>query len=55
MSREILSMKDIVKCYDMGEERQVILDHIYFSVREREFVSILGPSGSGKSTMMNIL
>ncbi|MCI9272739.1 MAG: ABC transporter ATP-binding protein [Clostridiales bacterium] len=55
MSREILSMKDIVKCYDMGEEQQTILDHIDFSVREGEFVSILGPSGSGKSTMMNIL
>lgn len=55
MSKEILSMKEIVKCYDMGEERQVILDHIHFSVREGEFVSILGPSGSGKSTMMNIL
>lgn len=55
MSKEILSMKDIVKCYDVGEEQQVILDHISFSVRQGEFVSILGPSGSGKSTMMNIL
>lgn len=55
MSKEILSMKDIVKCYDVGEEQQVILDHISFSVQQGEFVSILGPSGSGKSTMMNIL
>ncbi len=55
MSKEILSMKDIVKCYEVGEEQQVILDHISFSVQEGEFVSILGPSGSGKSTMMNIL
>ncbi len=55
MSKEILSMKDIVKCYDVGEEQQVILDHISFSVQPGEFVSILGPSGSGKSTMMNIL
>ena len=55
MSKEILSMKDIVKCYDVGEEQQVILDHISFSVQQGEFVSILGPSGSGKSTMMKIL
>ena len=55
LPKEILSMRDIVKCYFMGEEEQVILDHVNFKVHEGEFVSILGPSGSGKSTMMNIL
>lgn len=48
-------MKDIVKCYYSGEEEQVILNHVDFSVQKGEFVSILGPSGSGKSTMMNII
>jgi putative ABC transport system ATP-binding protein len=55
MSKEILAMRDIVKVYQMGEEEQMILKHINFSVCENEFVSILGPSGSGKSTMMNII
>lgn len=32
-----------------------ILNDISFSVKEREFVSILGPSGCGKSTILNIL
>ena len=51
----ILTMRDIVKCYQMGEEEQMILKHIEFSMCRGEFVSILGPSGSGKSTMMNII
>lgn len=55
MTKEILSMEDIVKTYRMGDEEQMILKHINFKVYENEFVSILGPSGSGKSTMMNIL
>jgi len=55
MGKEILVMHDIVKSYQMGEEEQMILKHVDFTVRENEFVSILGPSGSGKSTMMNII
>ena len=39
----------------MGEETQLVLKGVNFTVQEGEFVSILGPSGSGKSTLMNIL
>lgn len=52
---EILSMKNIIKKYKLGEEEQVILKGIDLSVKEGEFLSILGPSGSGKSTIMNII
>jgi len=55
MGKEILVMRNIVKEYQMGEEKQMILKHVDFTVCENEFVSILGPSGSGKSTMMNII
>lgn len=55
MAEELVCMKDIVKSYESGGEEQVVLDHVNFSVKEGEFVSILGPSGSGKSTMMNII
>ncbi len=51
----IVSMKEIVKTYHMGEEDQTVLHSIDFEVKKNEFVSILGPSGSGKSTMMNII
>ncbi|MDO4925105.1 MAG: ABC transporter ATP-binding protein [Turicibacter sp.] len=55
MTEEILSMKNIIKSYYLGEEEQVILKGINLSIKRGEFVSILGPSGSGKSTMMNII
>ncbi len=55
MPEKLLEMTDIVKCYTIGDEEQVVLNHIDFSVSRGEFVSILGPSGSGKSTMMNII
>ncbi len=55
MSDEILSMKNIVKSYLLGDEEQIILKGINLNVNRGEFISILGPSGSGKSTMMNII
>jgi len=54
-NEEILTMKGIVKSYQMGDELQIVLKGIDFQVRRGEFLSILGPSGSGKSTMMNII
>ena len=48
-------MTDVVKCFRMADEDIQVLDHVNLSIREGEFVSILGPSGSGKSTLMNII
>ncbi|MGE5676832.1 MAG: ABC transporter ATP-binding protein [Pseudomonadota bacterium] len=55
MNKEILTMENIVKAYQMGEEEQIILKGVNLKVYNGEFLSILGPSGSGKSTMMNII
>lgn len=55
MNKEILSMRNIIKAYQMGDEEQVILRGVNLKVYDGEFLSILGPSGSGKSTMMNII
>ena len=55
MNKEIVKMNNIVKSYQMGDEEQVVLKGVNFTVNEGEFVSILGPSGSGKSTLMNII
>ena len=55
MPEEILTMKNIVKEYEMGNEVSTILKGVNLSVQSGEFLSILGPSGSGKSTLMNII
>ncbi len=55
MDMEILNMKDIIKTYQMGEEKQTVLKKINLVIHKGEFLTILGPSGSGKSTLMNII
>ena len=55
MDEVILSMRQIVKQYPMGDEVQTVLRGIDLDVRQGEFVAVLGPSGSGKSTLMNII
>lgn len=52
---EIIRMVDVCKSYYLGDEEQEVLHHINLTVRQGEFLSILGPSGSGKSTLMNII
>lgn len=53
--QEILSMKGIVKEYNMGGEISRVLKGIDLTVSAGEFLAVLGPSGSGKSTLMNII
>ncbi|MBA4347547.1 MAG: macrolide ABC transporter ATP-binding protein [Clostridiales bacterium] len=51
----MISMTDITKVYTVGGEEVRALDGANLTIREGEFVSIIGPSGSGKSTLMNII
>ena len=51
----MLVMQSITKSYFLGEMAVPVLLGINLTVREGEFLSIMGPSGSGKSTLMNIL
>ncbi|TFE02398.1 ABC transporter ATP-binding protein [Jeotgalibacillus salarius] len=51
----IVSMNDLSKSYQLGEEQQTVLKSIQLEVQQGDFVTILGPSGSGKSTLMNMI
>jgi putative ABC transport system ATP-binding protein len=55
MSKTILRITDLFKHYITGAEPFIALKHINLSVKEGEYLAILGPSGSGKSTLMNII
>ena len=51
----MIRLENIQRVFQVGEESVRALDRINLTVREGEYVSIMGPSGSGKSTMLNIL
>lgn len=55
MTKEILTMKNIIKSYNQGGEENQVIKGIDLTVNEGEFLAILGPSGSGKSTLMNMI
>ncbi|AOW98750.1 macrolide ABC transporter ATP-binding protein [Moorena producens PAL-8-15-08-1] len=48
-------MEAITKIYDMGEVQVSVLKGINLSIKEGEYIAIMGASGSGKSTLMNII
>ena len=48
-----VEIKDLYKSYEKGKIKA--LNGINLTIKEGEFVSIIGPSGSGKSTLLNML
>ncbi|MBP9727877.1 MAG: ABC transporter ATP-binding protein [Candidatus Moranbacteria bacterium] len=51
----MIECHNITKTYVNGSNETVALKNVTFTIRDGEFVSIMGPSGSGKSTLMHIL
>ena len=51
----MIEVKNVTKTYDEGENAFQALKGVSFTVKDGEFVAIMGPSGSGKSTLMHIL
>lgn len=55
METEVLKIERLTRTFEMGNEKVHALRGISFTVKQGEFVSIMGTSGSGKSTLLNIL
>lgn len=51
----ILTVTNLKKYYETGENVVKALDGINLSVEKGEFLAIVGTSGSGKSTLLNML
>jgi putative ABC transport system ATP-binding protein len=51
----MIELTDVYKIYHMGSTDVHALDGVTLTIREGEFVAIVGQSGSGKSTAMNII
>ncbi|MFA6354443.1 MAG: ABC transporter ATP-binding protein [Candidatus Paceibacterota bacterium] len=51
----MIECENIFKIYKNGDEETTVLKEISFTIKDGEFVAIMGPSGSGKSTLMHII
>ena len=53
--KPIIELDNIRRNFVVGDEVVHALRGVSFTIREGEFVTIMGTSGSGKSTLLNIL
>jgi putative ABC transport system ATP-binding protein len=53
--KDVIRTEHIAKIYVMGSEQVHALRDISITIKEGEYVALMGPSGSGKSTLMNMI
>src|ERR1700690_1902427 len=51
----MIEIQNVTKTYKSGDNETQALKGVSFTIKDGEFVAIMGPSGSGKSTLMHIL
>jgi putative ABC transport system ATP-binding protein len=53
--KDVIRTENIAKVYVMGMEEVHALRDITVTIKQGEYVALMGPSGSGKSTLMNMI
>lgn len=51
----MIELKDVCKTYKYGKEETKALDNIKLTIKDGEFIAVIGNSGSGKSTLLNVI
>ncbi len=51
----VVQVENVVKEYQLGEQRVVALKRVSLSIEQGVFMAIAGPSGSGKTTLLNLI
>jgi putative ABC transport system ATP-binding protein len=51
----LVEIAHLSKSYHRGEQEVPVLTDINLTIRQGDFVALMGPSGSGKSTLLNLI
>lgn len=51
----MIELKNVSRKYTLGGETIRALDDVDLTVKDSEFVAIMGPSGSGRSTFLDLI
>ena len=51
----MIKIENVHKSYGTGDSRNEVLKGVSLTIKDGDFVVILGTSGSGKSTLLNVI